>query len=39
MVEVCGGKIWAASSREEGTTFSFYLPLDNSNIEARKLQL
>lgn len=39
MVEVCGGKIWATSSPDEGTTFSFYLPLDNTNVEARKLQL
>ncbi|GAB4459931.1 MAG: hypothetical protein Kow0031_39720 [Anaerolineae bacterium] len=39
MVEVCGGKIWVDSSPEQGTTFSFYLPLDNSHLEARKLKL
>jgi signal transduction histidine kinase len=39
MVNVCGGEIQVDSSEEKGTTFSFYLPLDNTNLEARKLTL
>ncbi len=39
MINVCGGDISVASSEVEGTTFSFNLPLDNSNLEARKLLL
>lgn len=38
MVDVCGGKIWVESSAKTGTTFNVDLPLDNSNLEARKLQ-
>ena len=39
MVEVCGGEIWVDSSKENGTVFSFNLPLDNTYLEARKLKL
>jgi len=39
MVEVCGGKIRVESSEEAGTTFSFNLPLDNTNVEKRRLIL
>ena len=39
MLEVCGGAISVTSSKEQGTTFTFTLPLDNTNLEARKLQL
>lgn len=39
MVEVCGGTISVSSSVEDGTTFSFKLPLDNTHLEARKLEL
>lgn len=39
MVEVCGGKIRVDSSEAGGTTFSFNLPLDNTHLKARKLEL
>ena len=39
MVEVCGGNISVESSKKQGTTFTLTLPLDNTHLEARKLQL
>lgn len=39
MLEVCGGKIWVESSKNNGTTFSFTLPLDNSGLEGGRLKL
>ena len=38
MAEVCGGGISVKSSEEQGTTFILTLPLDNSYLEARKLE-
>ena len=39
MLDICGGEISVTSSEDEGTTFNFTLPLNNTNLEARKLQL
>ncbi len=39
MTEVCGGEVFVKSNKEHGTTFSFTLPLDNTNLKARKLEL
>ncbi len=39
MVQVCGGSIRVESSEEAGTTFTFTMPLDNTNLKARKLEL
>jgi signal transduction histidine kinase/DNA-binding response OmpR family regulator len=39
MVEVCGGEIHVESQESQGTTFTFTLPLDNSNVEKRPLKL
>lgn len=39
MVEVCGGKISVKSTKEEGTTFTFTLPLDNSHLDEGTLTL
>lgn len=39
MVEVCGGKISVESKEGEGTTFTFTLPLDNSNVEKSQLKI
>jgi two-component system phosphate regulon sensor histidine kinase PhoR len=39
MVEVCGGQISVESTDEDGTTFTFNLPLDNSHLNAGKLKI
>ena len=39
MVEVCGGNIAVESAEQQGTTFTFTLPLNNSDLEPRKLML
>jgi len=39
MVEVCGGKISVKSNKEEGTTFTFTLPLNNSHLDEGTLTL
>jgi signal transduction histidine kinase len=39
MTDVCGGKISVESDEDTGTTFSMNLPLDNTHIEPRKLEL
>jgi len=39
MVEVCGGNISVESFKDQGTTFTLTLPLDNTHLEARKLKL
>jgi signal transduction histidine kinase/ActR/RegA family two-component response regulator len=39
MVEVCGGKIYVESADDEGTTFTFNLPLDNTNLRPSKLKI
>lgn len=39
MVEVCGGKIRVESDAENGTTFTFTIPLDNSHLEERLIKL
>jgi signal transduction histidine kinase/CheY-like chemotaxis protein len=39
MVAVCGGTISVESSDEAGTTFTLTLPLDNTDLEARRLEL
>lgn len=39
MVGVCAGEIFVESSEESGTTFILTVPLDNTNLEARKLEL
>ncbi len=39
MVNVCGGEIYAESEEGESTTFTFTLPLDNSNLKERALKI
>lgn len=39
MLDVCGGEISVRSDEVEGTTFTFTLPLNNTHLEARRLQL
>ncbi len=39
MIDVCGGEISVESTKEKGTTFTFSLPLDNTNIGTRQLTL
>ena len=39
MVEVCGGQISVESTDEEGTTFTFNMPLDNSHLKVGKLKI
>lgn len=38
MAEACGGSISVKSSTDDGTTFFLKLPLDNTHLEARKLE-
>jgi signal transduction histidine kinase/CheY-like chemotaxis protein len=39
MVGVCGGEIYAESIEGQSTTFTFTLPLDNSHLKDRVLEL
>lgn len=39
MVAVCGGKVSVKSTEQVGTTFTLTVPLDNSDVEVRKLVL
>jgi signal transduction histidine kinase len=39
MVNVCGGDIYAESEEGKSTTFTFTLPLDNSELKERMLKI
>ena len=39
LVEICGGEITVESEQGQGTSFTFSLPIDNTKLQPRRLEL